>query len=247
MKSFKILLLLPFCVFTGLNLKASIVDSLSANSKIKGVTVFFDGAQITRQFSENLSSGKTHINIDHLPVDLHPKSIQVESVEGLKILSVKHEVMNINQKTELEKEYETKIETLNIERHKVKNQLAVFQIEEKMLLENSNFSQKDAGTSVAEIQKAADFYRTKLNEIRDEQLKLSLKLIDLEDEIKAQYNELNQKASKNKRDFSRISFFVEATKRIAAKFKIKYFVQSAGWRPTYDVRVQNTDKPLNLV
>tara|TARA_B110000459_G_C16535364_1_gene459219 strand:+ start:548 stop:853 length:306 start_codon:yes stop_codon:yes gene_type:complete len=69
------------------------IDTLKVSSEIKDVTVFFQGAQVTRNTSLKLPKGKKIIIFNELPFSLDDKSIQVKSSENCKILSVKHELV----------------------------------------------------------------------------------------------------------------------------------------------------------
>ncbi|MDA9020536.1 DUF4140 domain-containing protein, partial [bacterium] len=69
------------------------IDTLEASSKIKDVTVFFSGAQISRTSKLRAPKGKHILVLNELPNTLNEQSIQVKGTEGCKILSVKHELV----------------------------------------------------------------------------------------------------------------------------------------------------------
>jgi len=68
----------------------AIVDSIPVESTLTDVTVFFNGAQITRKITHQLSEGNHLIIVDKLPLDINPNSIQVSQLKNCEILSVKH-------------------------------------------------------------------------------------------------------------------------------------------------------------
>ena len=114
-------------------------------------------------------------------------------------------------------------------------------------MDNSILNKKEAGTSITEIKEASDFYRTKLNEIRQNKLKLLIEIDLLKENIQNLYLELNKKASSEKKTYSKIAFTFNSETQINANFKISYYVSSAGWTPLYDFRVNEINEPLNLV
>ena len=240
-------LVLLFALFSVSRIFGSNIDTLELKSEIKDVTVFFDGAQITRVGSKQLSKGKYMLMVDRLPAELNPQSIQVKNDKGFKILSVKHALSYPKSKSEVKEEYEEKIEREEMRMKEISNELDVYRIEEKILLSNSDFSSKDSGTTIAEIKEASVFYRQKLNEIRKERLKLSLEHKKLKDNIHELYKELNQKLAKENKTYSKISIIVSADKPAKTTFKVSYFVASAGWSPIYDFRVKSIKEPLNIV
>ncbi len=223
------------------------IDTLDLESKIKDVTVFFDGAQITRIASKRLEKGKHLLVVDRLPAELNPQSIQVKNDESFKILSVKHELTYPKSKSKIKEEYDEKIEQKEMRMKEISNELDVYRIEEKILLSNSDFSSKDSGTTIDEIKEASVFYRQKLNEIRKEKLKLSLEKKKLKDNIHELYKELNKKLAKENKTYSKISIIVSVKNPVKTTYKVSYFVASAGWSPIYDFRVNSIKEPLNIV
>ena len=58
----------------------------------------------------------------------------------------------------------------------IQNKFDVFGLEEKLLMDNSNIAKKYEGAEIANIKDAADYYRARLNEIRQGKLDLSIKM-----------------------------------------------------------------------
>jgi len=171
----KLLILLALLVTTN---AYCTLDTINAKSKITNVTVFFSGAQITRNADIKLSKGKHIIKIDMLPREINPQSIQVERINLCKILSVKHQLGNNteNKKSDEQIEIQKKIDEQEFNIREIKNKQSVFDLEEKLLLDNSNLKKKDEGATLSVIKEAADFYRQRLNEIRLGKLKLNYML-----------------------------------------------------------------------
>lgn len=223
------------------------VDTLKIKSNIKKVTLFFNGAQTTREATINLPKGKHLIVVEKLPSELNPQSIQIEGNQQGKILSVKHSLVYPDGKNKTITACKNKIKQQTIKIKELKNKIDVYNIEEKILLDNSNFSNKTAGTTISEIKEASAFYRIKLNEIRQKKLDLTIQTDSIKEVIQNLYVALNKKVSKEDKTFSKISFIVNCKAPVKEDFKISYFVASAGWSPLYDFRVTGIDKPLNIV
>lgn len=224
-----------------------ITDTIQAKSKITDVTTFFKGAQVTRKVDIKLAKGKHLLLIDKLPHEINSQSVQVEGISGCKILSVKHELKNETKKDINELEIEKKIKDQEFKVREIKNKLNVFGIEEKLLISNSDFSKKDAGTTVSEIKQAADFYRLRLNEIRTAQLNLSKDIRTANETIQELYAQINEIAAKNKKIYSQIIIVLECERDISSSLNVSYYVPTAGWEPLYDFRVEDISKPLSIV
>src|SRR6056297_2646962 len=87
MKTFilSFLILIPFIAIAK-------VDTIQTTSSIKDVTVFLSGAEVTRQVNVRANAGQHIFILDKLPLEINPQSIQVGSLSGAKILSVKHQL-----------------------------------------------------------------------------------------------------------------------------------------------------------
>ena len=224
------------------------IDTLEASSKIKDVTVFFSGAQISRTSKLRAPKGKHILVLNELPNTLNEQSIQVKGTEGCKILSVKHElVYPSTKKSTAEKIIEDKIESLELEMKSISNQFDVFTLEEQLLSDNRKLNKNKEGSAISDLKEAADFYRARLNEIRQGKLNLSVKMDEKKDAIQNLYSELNTSSVKRRTTHSRIIITLDCLTAMNDELSVSYYVSSAGWTPNYDFRVDEITKPLNIV
>ena len=224
------------------------IDTLKVSSEIKDVTVFFQGAQVTRNTSLKLPKGKKIIIFNELPFSLDDKSIQVKSSENCKILSVKHElVYPSTRKSNEEKKIEDQIEALENDMKGIQNQFDVFGLEEKLLLDNSKIAKNGEGSDISSIKEAADYYRSRLNEIRQGKLNLSLRMKLKKEAIQDLYSKLNTLTTKKRNSYSKVIVAVDCGTELREEMKISYYIYAAGWTPNYDFRVDEVTEPLDIV
>ncbi|MEI8205032.1 MAG: mucoidy inhibitor MuiA family protein, partial [Bacteroidota bacterium] len=242
MKKFSLIILALFIV-SAANCQ---LDTLQPKSKITDVTLFFSGAQITRKVELKLKKGKFLLILDKLPQEINPQSIQVNGIANCKILSVKHQLnyQNENKKGTEEVEIKNTLDAQSFKIKEIKNKLNVFELEEKLLLDNSLLSKKDEGSTVAKIKEAADFYRLRLNEIRKEKLNLLTESEAINKKIQELNVQMNELTSKKRKTYSQILITIDAETALAADLPVTYFISSAGWEPLYDFRVDDIKKPL---
>lgn len=238
-----------FSLFAALNLSGQNTDTLRPGSVITDATVFYSGAQISRSANIKLKPGKTLLIFEKLPYELNANSIQVGGLTNSKILSVKHiaEVPLSASKGREEKEIEAAIKLHEENIRNIKTRLSVFDIEEKVLLDNSMLGSSETVKSVAEIKLAADFYRQRFNEIRLEKLKLSGDIEKEDSSLKELYINLNRISSEKQKAQSKIMVLVESEKDVSSKLSLSYYIPSAGWTPFYDFRVRDISNPLSVV
>ncbi len=223
-------------------------DTLKVSSKIKDVTCFFQGAQVTRTVAVKLPKGKQILVFNQLPFTLNDESVQLKSSDNCKVLSVKHElVYPSTRKSAEEKKIEDQIEALEIEMKAVQNKFDVFGLEEKLLMDNSNIAKKYEGAEIANIKDAADYYRARLNEIRHGKLDLSIKMDLKREKIKDLYAALNTLTSIKRNNYSKVIVAVDCSSEAKEELKLSYYMYRAGWTPNYDFRVDDVTKPLDIV
>ena len=225
------------------------IDTVQAKSKITDVTVFFSGAQITRQADLKMNRGKYLIMIDKLPQEINPQSIQVKKITNCKTLSVKHQLnyQNENKKSAEQLALEDKKDAQEFKIKEIKNKLKVYDMEEKLLLDNSKLSRKDDGSKISEIKEAADYYRLRLNEIKQGKLNLYSDLEKASKTIQDLYSKINELVSAKRKTYSQILITVDCEKETATDLSLSYYISSAGWQAMYDFRVDDITKPLVIV
>jgi hypothetical protein len=225
------------------------IDTIVLQTKITDVTVFFTGAQVKRSTEIKFKKGKFMLKIDELPQEINAQSIQVEKINNCKILSVKHQLnyQNENRKGIEETDIQNKIDAQELKIKELKNKSDVFDLEEKLLLDNSLLARKGNGTTIDEIKSAADYYRIRLNEIRQGKLNITVDLEAANKAIQVLYTQLNELTSKKRKTFSQVFIAVECEKETMANLNFSYYLGLAGWKPSYDFRVDDVGKPLTLV
>ena len=225
------------------------IDTTVLSTKIKNVTVFFNGAEVQREGELNLTKGKHILIADQLPEMINPQSIQVEATKNTTILSVKHEVAyyNSTKKNPFIKAKEESIEKIRIAVTRLNSEKNVLEIEEDILLKNSQLSGKEKGVSVEELKNAAEYYRLRLNAIRNQMIDIEVKIKAKKEEMIKEYELLNRSIAKNKQAYSKIIIAVENSAATNEKFTLSYYTPTAGWIPTYDFRVKDINEPLLIV
>tara|TARA_R110002096_G_scaffold117210_3_gene253866 strand:+ start:245 stop:2242 length:1998 start_codon:yes stop_codon:yes gene_type:complete len=225
------------------------IDTTVLSTKINNVTVFFNGAEVQREGELNLTKGKHILIADQLPEMINPQSIQVEATKNTTILSVKHEVAyyNSTKKNPFIKAKEESIEKIRIAVTRLNSEKNVLEIEEDILLKNSQLSGKEKGVSVEELKNAAEYYRLRLNAIRNQMIDIEVKIKAKKEEMIKEYELLNRSIAKNKQAYSKIIIAVENSAATNEKFTLSYYTPTAGWIPTYDFRVKDINEPLLIV
>src|SRR6185503_4598695 len=222
-------------------------DNQTVSSKIEKVTVFLQGAQVERTAQQLLRAGKYNVVFDGISPKVDKQSIPLKADGKLTVLSVTHQVNFLKEQQvqdeikQLEAQKEQWLDKAALE----KNIRNVYIQEEKMILANQSIK-GDATLKAAELKEAADFQRQRLTEIYQklQDNDHSLKKIDGELlKINKQLAELNQKKDLST---SEVIVALDVKEATTANFRLTYLVKQSAWFPTYDIRVQDISKPINL-
>lgn len=224
-------------------------QTIPVQSKIDNVTIFLNGAQVTRSAHVSLPIGKTELLFKGISPQINKQSIQVKSEGKFTILSVTHQLGSLLDNTQ--QEAINKIETqkrqiedkINIE----KNYLLLFQREEDMLLKNQVVGGLQSGMKVTDLKESVEYQRQRMQEVLMKKSEYEKNIRKLEDDIKKLNQQLTEINAKKDVQVSEIVVTVLAKEPINnAPLSIAYFVKNAGWSPTYDFRVEKLNQPINL-
>src|SRR6218665_523890 len=215
-------------------------QSTSVQSKIEKATVFINGAQITRSAHISLPVGKTELIFKGISPQLDKQSIRVKSEGNFTILSVVHQSGNLLDKAKQEEINAVELQKILVE-DKIraeKNSLLVFKREEEMLLKNQVVGGTYAGMKIADFKESVDYQRVRMQEALAKQLEIEKSLKKLEAEMTKVNQQLTEINLAKDAILSEIVVTVSSKESIKDTFfTIDYFVQNAGWLPTYDLRI----------
>ena len=239
---FSVLLLAPQIIFAQ-------ASEQTVDSEIERVTVFTQGAQVTRVAEARLPAGDTALLFAGITPHLDAASIQVKAEGDFTVLSVVHR-NNYFEDTGQTEEAEQLQARKAVKQDSLKSEevmLQVYRQEEEMLVVNKSIGGSQTGVQVAELISAADFFRERLMDIKARQLVISNTLERLKRDIAAidrQLNEIN--ANRRNRRTSEITVTVTAERQTPGRFELSYLTPYAGWHPHYDIRVQDVENPIAL-
>lgn len=220
------------------------------SSRIDRVTVFPDGAVVTRLGKANLLQGASQIVLRGLPATIDPASIRVEG-KGDGTFSVGAVDVRItpgDAKPVLDAVLEEKLKTLRDEKEKLSGQIGAIESKRATIERFAQVGPDKLGPDgkalpVGDWPAVFEAIGTALVKVQDELRGTRNRLSDVEAEIAALERARPQAARPGapKRD---IAIAVEAPQPVAAEFTVTYRVTGANWTPTYEARLTTTgEKP----
>lgn len=230
-------------------------------STIKEVTVFLNGAQITREASASLVVGTQTIRFSGLSAELEPSSVQVKANGRFTILSVSSEMFypEVEQPemptAEIDKvtaEVTALNKKLKLEQAMLQALNEAFAKEEAMLNQNQDYNGSETGTDLDRVKVALSLYRTRYAEVTRERYDYEQRINELNYKIGQKNLRINQLRQQGQAPIPIVEasreIYVTVTSRVATtgKFSLIYQVKNAGWLPFYDLRAKDVSQPLEL-
>ena len=240
----KILIPFAFFFFGVVNLAAQ--TGLQTN--LKEVTIYSNGAQVTREKNVALKAGEQTISFTGLSPYLDRNSLQVKAKGSVTVLGVSQRYIRPDSTMLSERlkaasrdidEASRRLSELQAQRTVLKSQL-------KMVEANCNIGSRTAATPLNDIKLLNKYYY-------EEMMDINKKLIALDTEEEkanadlARYNEIADSIAGIKlKRITVVDVKVDAKVQTSALFTLQYYVSGASWYPTYDVRSSKVDEPLQL-
>ena len=225
------------------------VQEKVVKTDVNEVTVFIEGAQITRKKQIELGPGKTLIKFVDLSPFIDGKSIQVKVDGELVVLSVTH-LQNFLDKPARSQDMiriESQLKEIEDKINLENTHLSILNEEVAFLQANREVGGKNQALSVINLQEASDFYRTRLTALKLKGIEREKTLTNLKKEKTAIENQFQVLSVKKEFPSGEILVTVDVKKNTSAWFEISYLVGNCGWFPSYDIRANTITEPVELI
>lgn len=217
-------------------------------STLTDVTVFLNGAQVSREGSVTLEPGSQEVLFSGLPAGISEQSIQVQGTGNFTILSVTHRI-NYLKSPEENKQIKALQDSLQLLQNMVslkKSALAVCDEEEAFLKANRSIGGTNTGVNIADLKSADEFIRARFAETGRLRISLTKEINDLSLQITRISNQLNNLSNQNQ-STGEVLVKLMVPVRTKAIMRLSYMVNNASWTPEYDLRAGEPTKPVELV
>ena len=224
------------------------VKKLNAETTISNVTVFSSGARVERSSAVNIQPGRTEIAFSGLSNQLEQQTVQLKADANITMLSIQtnKDFLSIRKIDQEEKNLSELSGAAKDKLDQDTKLLDVYRNEEAMLLKNQAIGGQ-TGVKAAELKESLDLQRQRLTEVYGKEMEIQKRLIA--DQHEYEKNKLQLREISKKKDSVNYIVFVliESKETRTVNFQLSYNIKDAGWYPTYDVRLDDITKPLNVL
>lgn len=229
--------------------------SIGQNEKVKKVTteinsaiIYLDGAEIHRTKKVSVEKGRTKVVFTGLSPKFNSSNIQVTTTNNIELLAISHRIdylTNVKEKPRVQA-LKDSVKLISEKNIAFNNEKDAYNIEKDMMLQNKKIGGNNNGVSIAELKQAADLFRARIMEINKAIANIDKGVNNNNQTINRINNELYQLNAKTTYSRGEITLLLNAEVPTTTEIDLKYIVSNAGWTPSYDIRAEDVNKPINL-
>ncbi len=230
--------------------------SLAQNEKVQRyqpaldkIVVFLEGVEYTHTVPVQLSPGRYLLCFEGLSAKLDPASIRVNTGSGLSVLSVSSKTDYLT-KTEEKPRIKALRDSVSLLTRKVQlllDEQDALSTEKALLLKNQSIGGDANGVNILELQKAADFYASRIFEINKRVSAIEQARQDHNEQMIRLNNELSELNAHANIARAEISVLVSAEAAINTVLELSYYLPDAGWAPYYELKSEEIGQPVDLI
>jgi TonB-dependent SusC/RagA subfamily outer membrane receptor len=217
-------------------------------SKIKEVTVYLSGAQITRTAQLQLNIGRNEISFTGLSPKIDESSIQISGLKSVSILSMAFDIDFLTPSKENPEVtlLESQIISANRTIAKLQNKIAGFEEEQKVIHANRLVSGENLTLELDKIKQLGTYYRERISAIKNEIFDAHIEINKLKLDSTAFQKQMSEINNSPITEHGVVRLKLDAPTATNLTLQISYTIQDAGWIPNYDIKSQKLNDPLRL-
>jgi hypothetical protein len=221
-----------------------VAEPAKVQTKLDSVKVYLQGAELSHSAKVKLEKGKTTLKLDGISRNLLENSIRINTEKEIEIMSVtlKSEPKML-EKTQAILATEDSIDKIEYKIEELNNERTALNEELEMVKANKNIG-GNSGTTVQQIKDMADFFRTRILDIKSKIQKINIEHMSLNEKNNKLKVNLTKLTSKNTGTNSFIELVINSETEMSTGLVLSYYTSQASWYPEYNVKVKGiTSKP----
>lgn len=222
---------------------------LGVSSKIDAVSVYPDGATVTRVIEFDIPAGETVLVANDLPADLDAASVRVDMREAAGVALAGTDLAGaLLDGPAPDAGAERALRDLTDKREELAG-MGKALLAKRGLIERfangATFNATKEGSNVTALRGAWNAVGEDMTEVNEALRQNSVKIRDLDEEIARLQSRRDGRPEGRKRTQLRLS--VSAAQAAKGRIAISYLIGNAGWAPLYDARLDSDKGALELV
>ncbi len=222
----------------------------SHRATLESATVFLSGAELSSSAKFSLPQGETDILFTAVAGNVNAQSLTIGATNGVVVQSATFQNNYLNPADSLlsprAKAVKDSMEAVADELTLLRAKKAVVEEQLRLIDENGDMHGDNTGVSVDALQKMLDVIAPRIEKLKIDDASLAKRIA----KIQERQTRLGQQfEEERRRDFQPggqllVKFF--APRATSTEVAMTYVVPTAGWTPSYDLRVESIKDPVKL-
>lgn len=245
MKCCKILLL----ALMSLSVLAQEKAEILLKTDVSEATVFITGAQVVRKKTIDIQIGKSTLKFTNLSPYIDGKSVQLKVNGEIMVLSVDFQLNytdSLKHSSEQNK-HTTRLEELNDKIEIEKANLSTINQELEFLNANKNIGGNAQGVNLTNLRETANYYRERISNLKLKEIGVRKNIESLSKEKVAIEKQLGLITNTRPTPSGEVLVKINSKAAVKCNLELSYFVNNASWYPSYDIRANTIEDPIELI
>ena len=232
----------------GLIIAVMAVAAEKQTATINRVTIFSNGAQVERSKSVQVVAGEQVVTFTGMSPYMDFESMQVKAKGQLTILGVSQRTAHPDSMAQMKRLHEAEDGVKAVKRRiqQVKDEQEMLTAQLELVKTNCSVAGRTVATPLANIKELNNYYAQEVLSVKKRSQELEEQLQNLNEELKRRQDTCDSIAKLKLKSVTEIDVKVDAKQAGRADFDITYYVMNAGWFPSYDIRSNSINEPLQL-
>ena len=217
-------------------------------TSVEKVTLFIDGAQVTRSRQIDIPAGNSTVVFTGLSPYLDDKSMQVAAKGKFTVTAVNRLFNHIDslERSTRQKALEQELAKIRQQQQQQQAARTVIDAETDLLKVNCSVGNRNVATPLAAIKELNEYYASRMQELKRRMLELDGQMKALSDRERQVTADLAQLGGRQTAPMSEVEVRIEAPAACKGAFTLTYYVRNAGWFPSYDIRSGGLSEPVEI-
>ncbi len=240
-----------FVVFFAIALSSSTLEGQEkyVQCPVSHVTVFRQGAQLSGAAEFTVQPGTYDYVAGGLSPYIDPNSIQVRGEGDFMVMGVTHRNNYLENPAESAdiSSLREKIEAIDLKIEDETTATEVLLEKERFLKANYDVVTNKSTITPEQLKGLIEIYGTNMETVKSALLKKTRILKELREEKEKLEKQLAGSLDRSKMPTGEIVVTIAGNRSANGRLNLSYVVKNAGWRPSYDIRVDDITLPVNIL
>ncbi|NHF60035.1 mucoidy inhibitor MuiA family protein [Flavobacteriaceae bacterium TP-CH-4] len=217
-------------------------------STVKEVTVYLNGAQVTRTAICNIKAGTSNITLTGLSTKIDESSIQLSGLQSVSILSMDYDINYLSalENPEEVQPLQRRIDEMQTQIALLNNTISGLEEEEQVIYANRSVGTRLQNLSLEKVKEISTYYRERITAIKNAIFDANTQINDLNENIRTIQKQLAELNKTPEKEQGELTLKLDAPIATSLRLTISYQVSDAGWIPNYEIKSNDIDQPLLL-